>query len=232
MEQVFESGCKLFGADGTERTPPDGVRVCYNGYTALVFTPELATVTDGDTGQVFEVHAVETHDLMVQLMRTIDMRMGFVEHDDEPEAKGPDDDDKDDGSMEAFAAHLRFERDAPLRILTFGNAHGNYRSLCGLCDATFGATIIQSDKRRIKNLHKARGTQDDVIRVVSAAPQFREFVQRLVARVRDGPLRRNTIGIYCTKGHHRSVAIAEWLLRNHVFGLTCPVTVEHKTLHK
>lgn len=111
-------------------------------------------------------------------------------------------------------------------IYTFGNKFNQYKSWCRLSKKNFGATIINSKRPKGINLRKARGTDERLQETVQMATQFQPLMTNIVEAIET--LNLPSIGIYCTAGHHRSVACGE-MLKNKIYK---KAIVKHLTINK
>ncbi len=82
------------------------------------------------------------------------------------------------------------------------------------CDCTFDARHINSAKPKSGNLRELRGTDSIIQKCIESGSGF-EFVMRCIITSIEAKDPK-VIGIYCTAGHHRSVALAE-LLKRHIY---------------
>jgi hypothetical protein len=80
------------------------------------------------------------------------------------------------------------------------------------CDKTFDARHINSSKPKGGGLRDLRGTDNIIQKCIESGSGF-EFVMNCIVK----SIEKNnykTIGIFCTAGHHRSVACVELLKKN------------------
>ena len=82
------------------------------------------------------------------------------------------------------------------------------------CDKTFDARHINSSRPKGGGLRDLRGTDEIIQKCIESGSGF-EFVMKCIVK----SIEQNnykTIGVYCTAGHHRSVASVE-LLKKHLY---------------
>ena len=77
------------------------------------------------------------------------------------------------------------------------------------CDKTFDARHINSSKPKGGGLHNLRGTDEIIQRCIESGSGFEFVVSCIVKSIEANNY--NVVGIYCTAGHHRSVALVELL---------------------
>ena len=119
--------------------------------------------------------------------------------------------------------------DLVVNIVSFGFKHGTPRDAAIVLDVRF-----LPNPHWVPELRPLLGTDPEVRDYVLGQPLAKEFIDRLVplfelmipAFVKDGK-RYLTVGIGCTGGRHRSVAIAEHL-REHLQSAGVVVNVEHR----
>jgi hypothetical protein len=67
----------------------------------------------------------------------------------------------------------------------------------------------EQEKLMVKDLRKLRGTHKKIQHEVREAELFEKFMENVVSEIEHNNFQ--TIGIFCVRGHHRSVACAEML---------------------
>lgn len=128
--------------------------------------------------------------------------------------------------MDAFYSELRKMITNPERkilIVSFGvkfkspiSMEQNFISeiLHLKCEKTFDARHIHSSKPKGGGLHDLRGTDEIIQKTIESGTGF-EFVMSCIVKSIEKE-NYKTIGIYCTAGHHRSVALVE-LLKKYLY---------------
>jgi UPF0042 nucleotide-binding protein len=107
-------------------------------------------------------------------------------------------------------------------LISFGIRYGIPQGL----DALVSCKTIRNPHRDV-NLRMLRGTDALVQNKVLA----HQYAEAIIARILKHVQQKQTIGVYCTAGHHRSVAIVEEVARR----LICQgqqVLVHHRDLER
>ncbi len=111
-------------------------------------------------------------------------------------------------------------------LISFGEKFKN-PSLMGLtCDKTFDARHINSSKPKGKSLKDLRGTDEIIQKCVQAGSGFSFVMNCIVQAIEKNNYK--SIGIFCTAGHHRSVAVVE-LLYKHLYP---KATIKHLHINR
>lgn len=105
-----------------------------------------------------------------------------------------------------------------IKIITWGDVFIN--DVPKECEKIFDASILrgsltkklrtEKQERELKELRKMRGINLKIQEEIRGADLFEMFMMDIVETVEKKNL--NTIGIFCSRGHHRSVACAEMLV--------------------
>jgi hypothetical protein len=140
---------------------------------------------------------------------------GFYEDDDERKEELPT------SKMDAFWTEIKKEikdHNREILFVSFGEKFKKPSSmeqnkisldLPFRCDKTFDARHINSSKPKGGGLHNLRGTDEIVQRCVESGSGFEFVLSCIVKSIETNNY--NVVGIYCTAGHHRSVALVELL---------------------
>jgi UPF0042 nucleotide-binding protein len=117
------------------------------------------------------------------------------------------------------------------QVVSFGFKHGSVRD----ADMVFDSRFLENPYF-VDSLKNLTGLDQPVIEYLESQPDYAEFIDRLEAmisfvlpRIVHEGKSYLTIGIGCTGGRHRSVAIAEHLGR-FICGLGFAATVHHRDL--
>ena len=119
-----------------------------------------------------------------------------------------------------------------VRIDSFGFKHGTPREMDFMFDVRFLPNPYFDDALRAKT-----GLDPDVFTYVQAHPDTQELQSRIlhllelvIPRVADKGRATVTVGIGCTGGQHRSVAVAQWLHLALASQAHCRCTVQHRDI--
>jgi hypothetical protein len=82
------------------------------------------------------------------------------------------------------------------------------------CNKTFDARHINSSKPKGKSLKDLCGTDEIIQKCIQAGSGFSFVMNCIVKSIENNGYKR--VGIYCTAGHHRSVAVVE-LLKKYLY---------------
>ena len=100
-----------------------------------------------------------------------------------------------------------------IEIISFGEKFKTPKSMeRTLCQKTFDARHINSSKPKGKSLRDLRGTDEIIQKCIESGSGF-EFVMTCIIKAINEK-NYKIIGIYCTAGHHRSVAVVELMKKN------------------
>ena len=108
-----------------------------------------------------------------------------------------------------------------LYIYTYGSRHGTPQN----SEYTFNAAVLHGNRRSM-DLHKLRGTDEEVQKSVMGSKNFYEFMEAVIRTIEAKNL--HIVSIICAKGHHRSVACAELLAKHYYRN----AVTHHLTLNK
>jgi hypothetical protein len=103
--------------------------------------------------------------------------------------------------------------DRVICITSFGNKYKNFETVKKTFDCSFNALHVRSSKSGL-NLGKLRGTDIEIQKRVEQGKGFCSFIMDLVIRIEKHGY--SNVGVFCSAGHHRSVACVE-LLKKFVY---------------
>lgn len=113
--------------------------------------------------------------------------------------------------------------DRVISITSFGNKYKNFETVKKKFDCSFNALHVRSSKSGL-NLGKLRGTDVEIQKRIEQGKGFCSFIIDLVTRIEKHDY--SNVGVFCSAGHHRSVACVV-LLKKFVYK---NATVHHLNL--
>ena len=126
-----------------------------------------------------------------------------------------DEEYKDDFSYRCMKNFWKYVKsiatpDRVISITSFGNKYKNFDTVKKTFDCSFNALHVRSSKGGL-NLGQLRGTDVEVQRRVEQGKGFYSFMLDLVTRIEKHGY--SNVGVFCSAGHHRSVACVELLTK-------------------
>jgi hypothetical protein len=127
-----------------------------------------------------------------------------------------------DSSADALVFELRGKVDVfrPLKITTYGTRFV-FEPPAGV-EAVYDVSTLRGTRNKFTQ--RLRGTDAKLLFTVRSIPEFEATVRRITTEIEAKGL--SHVAVICRAGHHRSVAVAEWLKHVYTAGST-----EHMTIH-
>jgi len=209
---------------------PSSVVKMSDEYTEVVLDNNITFRIDGNGVQMWDIYGTHFEDIITRATDVHGANIELVLRHIKEQLDRPDDDYLDDNAYTLtetpvdFWEHLRRMCKNPekqkIHIVSWGDKFYKTPPV----KPHFNAKTIGSKKPR--NLRDLRGTDESLQRTIQSAKGFEFFMETIIKKIEADELK--VVGIFCTAGHHRSVACAE-LLKKHVY---TSATIQHLTLRK
>jgi hypothetical protein len=105
-------------------------------------------------------------------------------------------------------------KEREIQIDSFGKSHHDFLNFCKTYDNTFGVTHIGIQCPRNFKPSEYRGTHIIIQDYVQNSPCYKSLIINIIEDIEKNNYTK--IGIYCTAGHHRSVAVVE-LIKKYIY---------------
>lgn len=180
------------------------------GNSPIDYVPRVTGFIDGDIADIWlDLCSIEKFLAWITVNNPKEETPGFTQEIEVNETK------------QTIETKIVPTRDRQLTILTWGTAIMNHKPSAS--QRNFFVGVITTRKRGV-NLKKHNGKSEEIQVGIMADPKFPALINNIVNEVEEHDLK--VISISCTKGRHRSVAMAE-IVKKYIYP---NAQIQHLTL--